>query len=89
MNNNNILTPKEKEYLENFLRPFKKRVWCIQKVGGRSTETCYIAINIKGATRVAKYEEVFMPFFDKDDMYKGMEPYHTYTLEELGLFQNE
>lgn len=76
-----ILTQKEKKYLEGVLRPFKDRVECVVK-----TDLCKkecISILIKNDSSLP------FPLFEKDTMYKGMELDKAYTLEELGLFEEE
>lgn len=75
-----ILTQKEKEYLENFLRPFKDRVTTINKYRwGESREYIRIWLSFN--------ESISLPLFAKNTMYKGMELNKEYTLEELGLFE--
>ena len=72
-----ILDEKEKEYLNNVIKPFKKRVTSIRKEGYRLTE--YIKICIKNDSGIV------LPYFLTGTMYKGMKIYKQYTLSELGL----
>lgn len=86
-----ILDEVEKRYLEGVLRPFKGRVKYIKKCHTftLTQELERIHIALSSATDCACYEYIPMPFFDKGTMYKGMEVDKKYTLEELGLFQDE
>ena len=72
-----ILDIEEKEYLGNLIKPFRNRVCFIKKIGGYTTKQ-YITI-------VLKDENIEMPYFKANSMYKGMEQNKEYTLEELGL----
>ena len=72
-----ILDDIEKEYLGNLIKPFRNRVCFIKKIGGYTTKQ-YITI-------VLKDENIEMPYFKANSMYKGMEQNKEYTLEELGL----
>jgi len=71
-----ILDNKEKKYLGNLIRPFRDRVQYIVKRGSSAKE--YIVIEIKN-------DNIYLPYFKKDTMYKNMELDKEYTLEELGL----
>ena len=75
-----ILDEKEKRYLEGVIRPFKDKVKYIEKIGNSLEE--YIWIEIKG-------DDIKLPFFKANTMYKNMELEKRYTLEELGLFEEE
>ena len=75
-----ILDDDEKRYLEGVIRPFKDKVLYITKRSVISDSTIeYISIQLAGD------EYIWLPRFKKGTMYKGMEPDHGYTLEELGL----
>lgn len=75
-----ILDDDEKRYLEGVIRPFKDKVLYITKRSVISDSTIeYISIQLAGD------EYIWLPRFKKDTMYKGAEPDHRYTLEELGL----
>lgn len=82
-----ILDNIEKRYLENVLRPFKSRVMFISK----SEDFDYEHIWIRVALPIHKHGNTTcnFPYFDKGTMYKGMELYKPYSLEELGLFEND
>lgn len=71
-----ILDDKEKEYLSSVIRPFRDRIQYIVKRGSSAKE--YIVIEIKN-------DNIYLPYFKKDTMYKNMELDKEYTLEELGL----
>lgn len=75
-----ILDKEEKEWLENFLRPFNSVVEYIRKEfnGDKTREHLFI-----------RHNEYFicLPYFEKNTMYKGMELDKEYTLKELGLFE--
>lgn len=71
-----ILTDKEKAYLFAVIKPFKEEVETIEKASFEEDEQLQIS---DGDTVMA------FPCFEKGTMYKGMEAYKEYTLEELGL----
>ena len=85
-----ILDEAEKRYLKSVIKPFRDRVEYIEKVyadieckGCLDTECkadCYIFIKFTD-----KSNDMNFPLFHGKDMYKGMELYNEYTLEELGL----
>lgn len=75
-----ILDEEEKRYLEGVIRPFRDKVKYIEKIGNSLEE--YIWIEIKG-------DDIKLPFFKANTMYKNMELEKRYTLEELGLFEEE
>ena len=77
-----ILNKEEKEWLENFLRPFKYRVLFISKCSHIEGYE-YICIHSKGDTNT------ILPDFESGTMYKGMKLDKEYTLDELGLFKGE
>ena len=74
----NILEEKEKEYLAAVIKPFREKVKYIQKCFDLGNEA-YIYIYVK------KCGSMIFPTFRRGTMYKGMEVYRKYTLEELGL----
>ena len=78
-----ILTEKEKVYLEGVLRPFKDKVEFIRKDFHYSKSQEYIHIGIENDF------DIDFPNFQRGTMYKGMELNKEYTLEELGLFEEE
>lgn len=74
---NQILTDAEREYLKAVIKPFKNRVVSIRKGTCFGDEYISIELNCEGS--------VDLPFFKKDEHYKGMEIDMCYTLEKLGL----
>lgn len=76
-----ILDEEEKRYLEGVIRPFKDKVECIIKNSEDHTRA-FIEIRLKS-------EYICLPYFKANTMYKGMELDKVYTLEELGLFEEE
>lgn len=72
-----ILDEQEKKYLSAVIRPFRDRVKSIAKCC--SYNGYYIEIDFKNEINIS------FPYFKKNTMYKGMEEYKEYTLEELGL----
>lgn len=82
-----ILDEKEKEYLNNIIKPFKHRVMYISK-----KHACllpreeFIQIGIKCLNGTTIINEVInLPNFVESTMYKHMKPYYEYTMEELEL----
>ena len=73
-----ILTEEEKEYLSNVIKTFRDRVKYISKVGFTGIGVPIIAILIDNKI-------VFLPYFEENKMYTGMQLYKEYTLKELGL----
>jgi hypothetical protein len=73
-----ILDEKEKEYLGNLIRPFRDKIILISKRENERGQ--YIIINI-----LARGEDIYLPNFKKNTMYKNMKLDKDYTLEELGL----
>ena len=71
-----ILDDIEKEYLSAVIKPFRDRVKYIVKKERFKNE--FIGVYFE--------EDVLIfPYFKKGTMYKGLEKYKEYTLEELGL----
>ena len=78
-----ILDEAEKEYLSSVIKPFRSRVTGIALCGcpgGR-----IIRIFVKRFDKRKYIERVELPCFKTRTMYKGMEDYKSYSLEELGL----
>ena len=71
-----ILDETEKEYLKEVIRPFKDKIKFIFK---KEYKGCYY-IKI-----LLNNDEMSLPNFEKETMYKGMEVDKKYTLKELGL----
>lgn len=75
-----ILTDEEKAYLSAIIKPFREKVESIKKFENYYSAQEYIHIAMKKGTDYCS-----LPWFRKGTMYKGMEAYKLYTLEELGL----
>lgn len=71
-----ILNDVEKDYLSAVIKPFREEVETIEKASFEEDEQLQI---YDGDTVMA------FPCFEKGTMYKGMEAYKAYTLEDLGL----
>lgn len=71
-----ILNDVEKAYLSAVIKPFREEVETIEKASFEEGEQLQIS---DGDTVMA------FPCFEKGTMYKGMEAYKEYILEELGL----
>ena len=82
-----VLTYEEKQYLEAFIRPFKNRV---ERIIKRTIFKDYADLYIDVASLNESVIDGFaLPTFGKNDAYMGMEFDKDYTIEELGLFENE
>lgn len=82
-----ILDRKEKEYLQNVIKPFRDRVKSISKQKIYSKYE-YISIRFSVPLDISYYcstNYIYLPYFIKGTMYKNMEVGKEYTLEELGL----
>ena len=78
-----ILDEEEKKYLSAVIRPFRDRVEYILR-GDCIDKTSYITIAIKQIDKNIN-ENICLPYFETNKMYKGMEDQKHYTLEELGI----
>lgn len=76
-----ILDDVEKKYLEAVLRPFKNRVEAICKHQLISSDAEYLYFSF------THEDYMHLPNFPMSTMYKGMKVNKYYTLEELGLFE--
>lgn len=77
-----ILDDKEKEYLSNLIKPYRKYVKYIKKSSYMVNER----ITIYYREYIGQYTADFsLPSFEKGTMYKGMEIDKDYNLKELGL----
>lgn len=74
-----ILDDIEKRYLSDVIRPFRDKVKYIKKESREFDSYEYICIILN------EDNLGFLPYFEKDTMYKGMKPGKRYTLKELGL----
>ncbi len=77
-----ILDEEEKRYLEGVIKPFRDKVKYIKKIGNSLELEEFITIQLKN-------EIIDLPYFKPNIMYKGMEQEKRYTLEELGLFEED
>ena len=79
-----ILADEEREYLKNFIRPFRNEVEFITKNkvvhADDDSETNFQYLYI-----MLDHEYIQLPMFKKDTMYKGMALGYDYTLKELGI----
>lgn len=75
-----ILDKVEKNYLTNVLKPFRKRVKFIRKIESLtfSAEKELLQIQLND-------DDIALPYFEKNTMYKGMKLDKDYSLEELGI----
>lgn len=76
-----ILDEVEKSYLSAIIKPFRKNVRYISKTGkGYNAKEQFIKIAVN------RDEYVNLPYFNTNSrMYKGMQTFRRYTLQELGL----
>jgi len=72
-----ILDEEEKEYLRAVIRPFRDRVKRIEKYDWNMMEQITITM--------CDGDFMVFPAFKKGTMYKGMEVYKEYSIEELEL----
>ena len=73
-----LLKPKEKKYLREVIRPFRKEVKSIRKLNGPQRDQAFIKIQVG-------FNYLNFPGFERGTRYKGMEYFKDYTPEELGL----
>lgn len=73
-----VLDAAEKRYLAGVIKPFRDKVKYIYK--GQVLSNSREFINI-----ILKEDTLYLPYFKRGTMYKGMETGRDYTLEELGL----
>lgn len=73
-----ILTEKEKAYLSAVIKPFRKDIKYIEK-------RCFVACQEYIRICFENNEILVFPNFKKGTMYKLVETFKHYTLEELGL----
>ena len=75
-----LLTPKEREYLKLVFKPFASDIVYVQKRQFSDVE------HIRAITYKSS---IVFPDFEKGIMYKGMKPETKYELKELGIEYNE
>ena len=82
-----MLTPKEKEYLSNVIKPFKDRVKNIHKLScfGQRAEAIAIDVEMDKDFALQLCDTIYLPIFKKGTMYKNLTEAKLYTLKELGL----
>lgn len=83
--NENILTKEEKEYLSAVIKPFRDRIISIEK---HEQDLYYQTIIIQLTSKFPNkdFEFIRLPWFNEaKKMYKNMEARKKYDLEELGL----
>ena len=79
-----ILNETERKYLSAVIKPFRDKVISIANYYEESMDNNFIEIEVK-QNYCNENQYVSLPYFKKGTMYKGMEEYKKYTLEELGL----
>ena len=72
-----ILNEVERQYLSAVIRPFRDEVRSVKKCLKTNNKEEYLVIDAG--------PQMFFPDFEANTMYKGMDLYKKYTLEELGL----
>ncbi len=80
-----ILDDKEREYLENIIKPFKENAKVtieLKEIFIEYDRYQYITVTVDGNNFCESFN---LPKFDSGKMYKNMKLYHKYTLKELGL----
>ena len=86
-----ILDEEEKKYLSAVIKPFKDRVFYIQKVKTTNLDNQFIFIRVKrydceeNERESTEYEDIDLPYFKANTMYKNMKGDKKYSLKELGL----
>ena len=86
-----VLYEEEKKYLSAVIKPFKDRVCYIQKVETTNSDNQFIFIRLKrydceeNERESTKYEDIDLPYFKANTMYKNMKENKKYSLKELGL----
>ena len=83
-----VLDDVEKQYLENFIRPFKNRVRNVTKRAYLDGFT-YLQLYINSSYSHKRGELINLPLFLQNKMYRNMKIGKKYTLKDLGLFENE
>lgn len=84
-----ILDSKEKKYLSEVIRPFRKEVKAIRKqedpADPAGKEYIQICLEKDRMNLPSEKDLMTFPSFEKGEMYEGLEPYKNYTPEDLGL----
>lgn len=85
-----LLTKKEKEYLENFLKPYKHRIFYIKKaLNPFGDEYLYLIGNIGAFNSDYSSRGFILPMPGDKEHFKGLELNKKYSLLELGLYKNK
>lgn len=79
------MTEKEKEYLRNFIEPFKDRVKFITKTETFNKKYEFLSITVSSIIDSKIIETTYFPSFPKGKMYKELENNKGYTVEYLEL----
>ena len=74
-----ILDETERKYLKAVLRPFRNRVARVTKLKFPGCSDYSLRVDLEDG------DSLSFPNFPAGTMYNGMELYHEYTLEELGI----
>lgn len=88
INTLDILDEKEKQYLQNVIKPFRDRVKSIAKqnyTNGYDYISISVSYPINDCFDCFGTDSLFLPVFKSETMYKNMEIEKKYTLKELGL----
>ena len=83
-----ILDRKEKQYLQNVIKPFRDRVKSIAKqnyTNGYDYISISVSYPINDCFDCFGTDSLFLPIFKSGTMYNNMKVGRKYTLEELGL----
>ena len=78
-----VLDEKERKYLSEVIRPFRKIVIGVCKHFFSEDNKQYISISVRNDSGFSEY--INLPNFNSDTMYKGMKAEKWYSLQELGL----
>ena len=78
-----VLDEKERKYLSEVIRPFRKIVIGVCKHFFAEDDKQYICISVRNDSGFSEY--INLPNFNSDTMYKGMKAEKWYSLQELGL----
>lgn len=74
-----VLDETERKYLKAVLRPFRNRVARVTKLKFPGCSDYSLRVDLEDG------DSLSFPNFPAGTMYNGMELYHEYTLEELGI----
>ena len=86
-----ILDEEEKKYLSVVIKQFKDRVCYITKVETTNSDNQVIFIRIKrydcedNEPESTKYEDIDLPYFKANTMYKNMKGNKKDTIKDLGI----